>query len=119
MELRRETLTTLRTDDGANLQVDRSNMPLHQAGTRLEAALITTCIVPNTLGLSTAQPLDVLVGIDCRRWTGSGRRLHRLIFGGKRGRSRGRRGLRRASGGMRVVGRIPVVTRARGRRVGV
>jgi len=48
MELGRETLTALGADNRANLQVDGPNMPLDQARTRLETALVPVCIVPNT-----------------------------------------------------------------------
>ena len=94
-------------------------MPLHQTRARLETALVPVCIIPNTLGLSTANPLDVFVGIDGRRGAGGGRRLHGLVLGGKsrRGGSRGR--LRRASGGMRVAREVAVVKRSGGCWVGV
>jgi len=118
MELGREALTTLRADNRANLQVNGPNMPLHQTRARLETALVPTCIVPNTLGLSTTNPLDVIVGVDDRRGAGSGR-LRRLVFGGKGRRRRCRRCMRRASGGMRVVGEVAAVTRARGSCVSV
>jgi len=88
MELGRETLTAFRADNGANLQVNSPNMPLYQTGAGLEAALIPTRIVPNTFGFSTTNPLDVFVGVDSRRGAGGGRRLGRLIFGGKRRRGR-------------------------------
>jgi hypothetical protein len=119
MELGREALTALGTDNRANLQVNSSNMPLHQTGARLEATLIPTRIIPNTLGLSTAGPLDVGVGIDCRRGAGSGRGLHRLVLGRKsrRGGSRGRR--RGAAGGMRVAGEVTMVKRVGGCWVGM
>jgi len=74
VELGRKTLTALGTDHRANFQVDGPDMPLYQAGTRLKTALNPVCIVPNALGLSTTDPLNVFVGIDGRRGTGSGRR---------------------------------------------
>jgi len=73
MELGREALTALRADNRANLQVNGPNVPLHQTRARLETTLIPICIVPNAFGLSTADPLDVFVGVDGRRGTG-GRR---------------------------------------------
>jgi len=114
MELGREALTALRADNGANLQVDGPNMPLHQARTRLETALAPICIIPNTLGLPTTAPLDVFVGVDNRRGAGSRRGLRRLVLGGKRRRGRGSGCLRRASGRVRVVGRVAAVTGIRG-----
>lgn len=119
MELCRETLTAFSTDNRANLQVDGPDMPLHQTGTRLETTLIPAYIVPDTLGLSAASPLDVLVSVDGRRGAGSGRRLCRLILAGKGRRGRSTRRPRRASGGMRVAGGIATVTSARRWRVGV
>jgi hypothetical protein len=119
MELGREALTALRTDNRANLQMDGSNVPLHQTRARLKPALSPTCIVPNTPGLSTTHPLDVIVGIDGRRGTGSGRRRGRVILGGRRRRGRCRRRQRRASGGMRVAGEVAAVTGTRGCWVGV
>lgn len=89
-------------------------MPLHQTGTRLETTLNPACIVPDTLGLSTVNPLDVFVGIDGHRGAGSGRRLHGLILGGKSRRGGCRGCLRGASGGMRVARGITVVTGAGG-----
>jgi hypothetical protein len=59
--------------DVPNLQVNGPNVPLHQARARLETALIPTCVVPNALGLSTAGPEDVFVGIDGRRRASGGR----------------------------------------------
>jgi hypothetical protein len=118
MELGREALTALRTDNGANLQVNSPNMPLHQTRTRLESTLIATCVVPKTLGLSATNSLDVIVGVDYRGGAGSGR-LRRLVFGGKgrRGRSRGR--LRRATGGIRVVREVAAVAGVRGKWLGL
>jgi hypothetical protein len=118
MELGRETLPTLRADNGANLQVNSPNVPLHQTGAGLEATLIPTCVVPDTLGFSTTNPLDVIVGVDSCRGAGGGRRLRRLILGGKCGRGRGR-SMRGTSSGMRVVGEIATVTGTRGWWVGV
>jgi hypothetical protein len=119
MELGREVLTALRADNRANLQVNSSNMPLHQTRARLETTLIATCIVPNTLGFSTDDPLDVVVGIGGRRGTGSGRRLRGLVLGGKSRRG-GRRGrLWRASGRMRVTREVTVVTGTGGRQEGL
>ena len=94
-------------------------MPLHQTRARLETTLIPTCIVPNTLGLSTDNPLDVVVGIDGRRGAGSGRRLHGVVFGGKSRRGGRRRRLWRASGGMRVAREVTVVAGAGGCWMGV
>lgn len=96
------------------------DVPLHQTGTGLETTLIPAWIVPNTFRLPTANPLDVLVGVDSCRGAGSRRRLGQLILilGGKRRRGRCRRCLRRASCGMRVAGEVAVVPRVRGRRVG-
>jgi len=37
VELGRKALTAVRADNGANLQVNRSNVPLHQTRARLEA----------------------------------------------------------------------------------
>jgi hypothetical protein len=113
VELGRETLTALRTDNRANFQVDGSNVPLHQTGTRLETALIPVCIIPNTLRLSAANPLDVVVGVDGRRGARSGGRLLRLVLGREGRRGRGRRCMRGTSSGIRVAGGIAVVTRAR------
>jgi len=104
--------------DVPNLQVNGPNMPLHQTRARLETALIPTCIVPNTPGLPTTGPLNVIVGIYGRRGAGSGRRLGRLILGGRRRRGRRRGRLWRASGRMRVAGEVAAVMRARGYRVG-
>jgi hypothetical protein len=112
MEFGREALTALRADNRANLQVNGSNVPLHQTRARLEATLIPICIVPNALGLSTADPLDVVVGVDDRRGAGS-RGLRRFVLGGKRRRGGGNGCLRRASGGVRVVREIAAVTGAR------
>jgi hypothetical protein len=108
VELGREALTALWADNGANLQVNSPHMPLDQTRARLETTLVPTCVVPNTLGLSTGNLLDVFVGVDgCGR--ASSRRLGRLILGGK-GRRRGSSGgLWRTSGGMRVVGEVAVV----------
>lgn len=88
-------------------------MPLHQTGTRLETALIPVGIIPNTLGLSAANPLDVVVGVDGRRGARSGGRLLRLVLGREGRRGRSRRCLRGTSSGMGVTGRITVVTRTR------
>jgi hypothetical protein len=119
VELGRKALTAVRADNRANLQVNGPNMPLHQTRARLETALVPTCIVPNTLGLSTTNPLDVIVGVDDRRGAGSRRGLHRLILGGKRRRGRSRGRLRRASGRIRVVRGVAAVIGARGRWVGM
>lgn len=119
MELGRKALTALRADNGANLQVDGANMPLHQARARLETALSPICIVPDTPGLSTTDPLDIFVGVNCRWGAGSGRRLCRLILGGKGGRGRGSRCLGRAPGGMRVAREVAAVIGTGGDRVGV
>jgi hypothetical protein len=119
MELGREILTALRADNRANLQVNSSNVPLHQTGARLETTLNPACIVPNTLGLSTANPLDVVVGVDGHRRAGSGRRLRGLVLGGKSGRGRSGGCPRGASGGMRVARGVTVVTGAGGCWVGV
>jgi hypothetical protein len=75
MELGREALTALRADNRANLQVNGPNMPLHQTRARLETTFVPTRIVPNTLGLSTTNPLDVFVSVDDRRGACGGRRL--------------------------------------------
>jgi hypothetical protein len=112
MELGREVLAALRADNGTNLQVNRPHMPLHQTRARLKTALVPTCIVPNTLGLSTTAPLDVLVGVDGGRGAGSGRGLDRVVLGGKRRRGRSRGCLRRASGGMGVAREVAVMVRA-------
>jgi hypothetical protein len=73
MELGREALTALRADNGANLQVNGPNMPLHQTRARLEATLVPTCVVPNTLGLSASNLLDIFVGVDRSGGAGGGR----------------------------------------------
>jgi hypothetical protein len=119
MELGREALTALRADNRANLQVNSSDMPLHQTRARLETTLIPAWIIPNTLGLSTASPLDVTISVDGCRGAGSGRRLHGLILGGESGRGGSRRRLRRASSGMRVTRQVTVVKGAGGCWVGV
>jgi len=91
VELGREALTTLGADNRANLQVNGPNVPLHQTRARLKTTLFPVCIVPNTLGFSTVSPLDVLIGVDDSGGASSGRRLRRLILGGKGwGRGRGR-----------------------------
>jgi hypothetical protein len=113
MELGREALTALRTDNRAYLQVNGPNVPLHQTRARLETTLIPICIVPNALGLSAADPLDVVVGVDGRRGTGGRRRLRRFVLGGKRRRGGGDGRMRRASGGVGVVREITAVTGAR------
>ena len=128
VELGREALTALGADNGTermvstvqcrkgrdvpNLQVDGPNMPLHQTGARLETALAPVYIVPNALGLSTADPLDVLVGVDGRRGASGRGRWGGFVLGRKRGRGGGGWGLRRASGGVRVAREIAAVTGA-------
>jgi len=119
VELGREALTALRADNRANLQVNGPNVPLHQTRARLETAFAPTWIVPNTLGLSAANPLDVIVGVD-RRWgAGGGRRFSRLVLCGKGRRGRSRRRLGRAPSGMRVAREVAAVIGARGVWVGV
>jgi hypothetical protein len=108
MKLGRKALAALRAGNRADLQVNGPNMPLHQTRTGLETTLVATRIVPNTLGLSTANFLDVIVGVDRCGGAGCGG-LRRLILGGKGRRGRGWRGLRRASGGMRVVREVAAV----------
>jgi hypothetical protein len=114
MKLGREALTALRADNRANLQVNSSNMPLHQTGARLETTLNPACIVPDTLGLSTANPPDIVVGVDGRRGAGSGRRLHGLVLGGKSRRRWSRGCPWGASGGMRVARGVTVMMGAGG-----
>jgi hypothetical protein len=109
MELGRETLTALGADNGANLQVNSPDVPLYQTRTRLEATLMPTCVVPNTLGLSAGNPLDVIVGVDGCGGTGGGR-LRRFILGGEGGGGRSLRRRWRASSGVGVAREVAGVT---------
>jgi len=93
-------------------------MPLHQTRARLESTLVPAWVIPNALGLSAADLLDIIVGVDGSGGAGGGR-LCRLIFGGKGRRGRSRRGLRRAPCGIGIVGEVAAVTGVGGQRVGV
>jgi hypothetical protein len=92
-------------------------MPLYQTRARLEPTLNPICIGPDTLGLFTSDPLDVIVGVDGCGGAGSGSGLCRFVLGGKGGRGRGRRGLGRAPGGMRVVREVATMTGSSGKRL--
>ena len=103
--------------DAPNLQVHSPDMPFYQTRAGLEPTLNPICIGPDTLGLFTSYPLDVIVGVDGCGGAGSGSRLRRLVLGGKGRRGRGRRGLGRAPGGMRVVREVATVTGSSGKRL--
>jgi hypothetical protein len=118
VELGREALAAVRADNRANLQVNGPDMPLHQTRARLKTTLVPACVVPNALGLSPSNFLDIIVGVDGCGGAGGGR-LRRLIFGGKGRGGRRRRRLRGAPGGVRVVGEVATVKGVGGRRVGV
>jgi len=117
VELGRKALTAVRADDRANLQVNGPNVPLHQTRTRLKTALVPACVIPNALGLSPVNFLDIFVGVDGCGGAGGGR-LSRLILGGKGRRGGSQRGLRRAPSGIRVVREVATVTGVGGQRLG-